>query len=400
MQAGDRPAVAGSGHAAPSADGDARSPALAPGEVILAHDWLVGMRGGERVLERLAARYGPTDLHLLVDDGRPHAPAIDACRRHVSPLQRIPGGAGRWRRHLLPLMPWAVERLQPRPARLLISTSSAVMKSIRPAAGTVHVCYCHSPARYAWDQADDYAIGAGGRIRRLGLAAIGPRFRRWDRRTASRVDVFVANSRHTAGRIQRCWGRTAEVVHPPVRTDFFTRDVAVEREDWFLVVSALEPYKRTDLVIEAACLAGLPLRIAGGGSQATALEQQAAAARSNGHDVQMLGRVDDDALRSLYRRARGLVFPQLEDFGIVPVEAMACGCPVAAFGRGGALDTVTAQTGVHFDEQSPSAIAAAMEMLAGDGRSAADCRTWAERFSGPAFDAAMDAVVASALEQG
>jgi glycosyltransferase involved in cell wall biosynthesis len=336
---------------------------------------------------------------LLVDDGRSHGSAIDACPRHCSPLQRIPGGRGRLRRHLLPLMPWAVERLRPRPCRLLLSTSSAVMKSIRLPAGAVHVCYCHSPARYAWDQADDYAVGQGGRVRRAGLAAIGPWFRRWDRRTADRVHQFVANSRHTADRIRRCYGREAIVVCPPARTDFFTPG-ATPREPWFLVVAALEPYKRTDLVIEAAERLGVPLRIAGSGSQHDALAARAAIARGRGVDVQMLGRVDDEELRELYRRARGLVFPQVEDFGIVPVEAMACGCPVVAVGAGGVLDTVDETVGVLVAEQSADAIGHGMSRLIEATPDPATCRRRAEGFSGAVFDAAMDAVIATALAAG
>ncbi len=370
------------------------------GPVVLAHDWLVGMRGGERVLERLAARYGPAPLMLLVDDGRSHGAAIDACPRQCSFLQRLPGATRRLRRHLLPLMPLAVGRLRPPPCRLLLSSSSAVMKSIRPPADAVHVCYCHSPARYAWDQAADYAVGQGGLVRRLGLAAIGPAFRRWDRRTASRVDVFLANSRHTAERIRRVYGRESIVVPPPVRTDYFTPEAETDREDWLLVVTALEPYKRTDLVIAAAERAGVPLRIAGTGSQAGTLEDLAAAARRRGADIRLLGRVDDEQLRSLYRRARALVFPQVEDFGIVPVEAMACGCPVVAVARGGALDTVTDEVGVLVHEQRSDALAEAIGRLLTTPPSADACRRQAERFSGPVFDAAMDAVIAGALVRG
>jgi glycosyltransferase involved in cell wall biosynthesis len=351
--------------------------------ITLAHDWLVGLRGGEYVLDRLARLFGPTDLHTLVHNGRPMTDAIDACRIRTSFLHRLPGGSGRLRRHLLPLMPAAVDRLRVDPCDLLISTSSAVMKSIRPPAGTPHLCYCHSPARYLWEQTEDYALGAGGRLRKTGLALFGRRLRRWDRRTADRVTRFLANSAHTAARIKRCYDRDAIVIHPPVRTDFFTIDHAAERENWLLIVSALEPYKRTELAIAAASRAGLPLKVVGDGSQFKSLR------RSAGPSVDMLGRVDDETLRDLYRRARALIFPQVEDFGLVPVEAQAAGCPVIAFAGGGALESVTDRTGVFFTDHSIDAVLGAVDALDGRTIDPQACRANAERFSEARFDRAM-----------
>jgi glycosyltransferase involved in cell wall biosynthesis len=357
--------------------------ALSRPRVVLAHDWLVGMRGGERVLDRLARLFGPTTIYTLVADGRPLSAAIDACRVVTSPLQRLPGAADRARRWMLPLMPWAVERLDVEPCDLLISTSSAVMKSIRPPRGAPHLCYCHSPARYLWEQGADYNVGAGGSLRGLGLRLFGGRLRAWDRATLDRVDRFLANSRHTAGRIERCYGRSAAVVYPPVRTGFFNRDPSVPREDWLLVVSALEPYKRTDLVIDAANRVGLPLVVAGSGSQFKAL------ARLAGSTVRMVGRVSDEQLLDLYRRARALIFPQVEDFGIIPVEAQATGCPVIAFTGGGALETVTPRCGILFHEQSANAIIEAISALGTASIDPAACRANAERFSEAAFDRAI-----------
>jgi glycosyltransferase involved in cell wall biosynthesis len=353
--------------------------------IALAHDWLVGMRGGERVLDRLARLVGPTNLYTLVSDGRPLSDAIDSCRIITSPLQRLPGASGRLRRIYLPLMPWAVERLRVGACDVLVSSSSAVIKSIIPPAGVPHLCYCHSPARYIWEQTADYATGAGGMVRSLGLSAVRRRFQRWDRATADRVTRYLANSRHTAERIARCYGRDAAVVYPPVRTDYFTPDASVAREDWLLVVAALEPYKRTDLVIEAANRARLPLRIAGRGSQMAALRRMA------GARVELLGRVDDDALRGLYRRARALIFPQVEDFGIIAAEALACGCPVIAFAGGGGMEIVTDATGVLFDEQSADGVLSAVAELDRRSIDAAACRARAEQFSEAAFDAAMTA---------
>ncbi|MCA9297137.1 MAG: glycosyltransferase [Phycisphaerales bacterium] len=354
---------------------------------VLAHDWLVGMRGGERVLDRLAQVFGPTTLYTLVHDSTPHTPAIDASTIVTSALQRLPGASGRFRRWYLPLMPWAVNHLRVSKCDLVVSTSSAVMKSIRPPAGALHLCYCHSPARYIWEQGDDYAIGSRGRLRSAGLRLIRRWFQRWDRRTADRVTTFIANSQHTSRRIKRCYGRESVVVYPPVRTEVFTVDPAVQREDWLLVVSALEPYKRVDLVIEAAQREGWRVRIVGGGSQEAALR---AAAPAN---VEFMGRVNDDALCELYRRARALVFPQVEDFGIIAVEAQATGCPVIALRAGGALETVTAETGVFFDAQTVDALVSAVNEFAGRTFDTDDIRAHAERFSVDVFDARIRALV-------
>lgn len=360
--------------------------------IALAHDWLVGLRGGEWVLDRLAHLYGPTVLYTLVDDGRPLTRAISQCRVKTSPLQRLPGAAGPWRRHYLPIMPWAVERLRVERCDLLISTSSAVMKSIIPPPGALHLCYCHSPARYIWEQAEDYARGAGGLTRRIGLRLVRRRFQAWDRRTSNRVTRFIANSRHTAQRIQRCFDRQATVIHPPVRTDVFTVDAAVPREDWLLLVSALEPYKRVDLAIAAAQAAGTRLRIVGDGSQRSSLM------KLQSPNVEFVGRVSDDVLRELYRRARALLFPQVEDFGIIAAEAQACGCPVIACGGGGALDIVTERTGVLFFPQTCDALVQAIQSLDSRTIEAADCRDNAMRFSVANFDAAIQREVQSLLK--
>jgi glycosyltransferase involved in cell wall biosynthesis len=359
---------------------------LAQFRIALAHDWLVGMRGGERVLDRLARLFGPTDLYTLVSDGRPLSEAISACRVRTSPLQRAPGARGRWRRHYLPLMPWAVGRLRVAPCDLLISTSSAVMKSIRPPPRAPHLCYCHSPARYVWAQTAAYAARpgtSGGLVRWAGLRAVRRPFQRWDRMTASRVTRFLANSAHTAQLIRSCFGREAHVVHPPARTGWFTVDPAVKREPWLLVVAALEPYKRTELAVEAANRGGFHLKVAGAGSQLDVLRAAA------GPTVEILGRQEEPALRDLYRRARALLFPQVEDFGITAVEAQATGCPVVALAAGGARDIVTDATGVLFETQTAEALLEAVEALNRVDIDPASCRLNAERFSEEAFDRAI-----------
>lgn len=359
--------------------------------IVLGHDWLVGLRGGEFVLDRLAKLFGPTDLYTLVSNGKPLTEAITACDIKTSHLQKLPGAAGSMRRQYLPLMPWAVSRIKVGQCDLLISTSSAVMKSIRPPVGSPHLCYCHSPARYIWAQTDEYTTGSGGKWRKAGLNLIGPAFRRWDKSTSQRVTKFLANSKHTAKRIKQCFDREAEVVYPPVRTDWFTLDTSVKREDWLLVVAALEPYKRTDLVLQAATKAGIKLKVAGSGSQFNTLKAQA------GANVQMLGRVNEPELRDLYRRAKALVFPQVEDFGIIAVEAQATGCPVIAFNQGGAAETVTNQTGVFFNEPSVDSLVDAIKEMGSVEFDANACRRNAERFTEKVFDEAVLGIVKAML---
>jgi glycosyltransferase involved in cell wall biosynthesis len=360
---------------------------------VLVHDWLCGYRGGEAVLERLAgvlgARCEVVALLVMFDDGRALAPHVDALRHVVSTLGRVPGFSDRARRWLLPLYPVAVASLgrslahlhARRPIDLVVSTSSAAVKGIRPPPGVSHLCYCHSPARYLWGRASAYGgAGVQGGLRGAGLRVFGPALRRWDRRTAANVSRFLANSSFIAGEVKRCYGRDSLVVHPPVRTAFFTPDPRVAREDWWLAAGALEPYKRVDLAIAAARHAGRRLVVAGTGSMEASLRAGA------GEGVEFLGRVSDEQLRDLYRRAGVLLFPQVEDFGITAVEAQACGLPVAAPRAGGALDSVLPGiTGAYFDAPTPELLARAADEAA--GCTEVHCRRNAERFGEAVFDA-------------
>ena len=365
---------------------------------MLAHDWLIGRRGGEAVLETFAdvveSEHEPAGLYTLFDSGAPISPAIDRRRRTVSPLNAIPGANGSLRRWLLPLYPWGVGRLSRRlahdhgasPIDLVVSTSSGLIKGIAPPAGVPHLCYCHAPARYLWSVQDEYTRGGGvaAAARRIGFGVFTPFLRAWDRGTADRVSKFVANSTHIAREIERCFGREAEVLHPPVDTAWFTPadDPAGGKRGFWLVVAALEPYKRTDLAIRAAARAGKRLIVAGTGSDAEALRSLA---RSEAPElIEFEGRVTRERLRELYRTADLLLFPQIEDFGIIAVEAQACGCPVVARRAGGAIDSVIeGRTGAFFEDPSPEEIAAAAGRVPSDA--AAACRANAEGFGATRF---------------
>ncbi|MEM1183788.1 MAG: glycosyltransferase [Planctomycetota bacterium] len=387
--------------------------------IALAHDWLVGMRGGEWVLDRIASlvkkQHIPANLSVLFYKKGKYTTTLDEFEIRKSRFNALPGVSGPLRRWMLPLYPSAVEALSERlakdhaqqPIELLISTSSGLIKGMAAPEGVPHICYCHAPARYLWSMQDDYTAGGGptAMLRKLGFGMFTNRLRKWDRESVANVSTMLANSRHTAREIERCWGRGSIVVYPPVRTKFFTVDPNEKREDFWLVVSALEPYKRTELAIEAALLAGKRLFIAGTGSQSGRLRafakktaKRITKAGKPGRDnlVEFMGRVGDEHLRQLYRRASVLLFPQVEDFGIVAVEAQACGCPVVARRAGGALDTVLeGRTGAFFDKPTPNAIIDAVKRV--PSKVHAQCRENAERFAEPVFDKAMQKVIASAV---
>jgi glycosyltransferase involved in cell wall biosynthesis len=324
--------------------------------VALVHDWLISNRGGEKVLEAIAELFPDADIFTLLHRPGTVSSALESRRIHTSFLQALPG-VQRGHRHLLPLFPAAIERFDLTGYELVLSSSHCVAKGVRVPDGARHLSYVHAPMRYMWDLFDDY-FGPGRASVPVRSAArlARPWLRRWDRLSARRVDRFVANSRHIAGKIARFYGRRAEVVHPPVDLQGFSSH-SLEgsgRGGYFLWLGALAPYKRVDLAVEAFRRVGAPLWIAGDGQEAGALS------RCLPRNVKWLGPVSDQARADLYRQARALVFPGEEDFGLTPLEAQAAGRPVIALARGGALETVTPETGILFEPQTPEALAAAV----------------------------------------
>jgi glycosyltransferase involved in cell wall biosynthesis len=313
------------------------------------------MRGGEKVLEALCEAYPTADLVTLFHVPGSVSPVIERLRPRTSLLQHVPG-IRRIYRYCLPLFPAAIEQFDLDQYDLVISTSHCAAKSVVKTGRARHLCYCFTPMRYAWDQFDAY-FGEGrvgmmkSRLLRPVLNALG----RWDAATAGRVDRYVAISQHVASRIRRYYNRDAGVIYPPVDTGFFSPDDTVATENFLLIVSALVPYKRIDVAIEASRLSGTPLRVIGDGPERASL---ASLVSRTGADVQLLGSVSDDEVRDLYRRAAAVLLPGEEDFGIAPVEAQACGTPVIALARGGALETVVdGVTGVLVDEPTAAAFA-------------------------------------------
>jgi glycosyltransferase involved in cell wall biosynthesis len=343
---------------------------------VLGHDWLTGMRGGERVLDILCEGFPDAPLLTLVHNPAAVSRTINRHRIISSWLQHIPGITRTYRRYL-PLFPHAVNHIRVPQADLLISTSHCVAKSLRPPPGTRHMCYCFTPMRYAWLFYEEY-FGRNP-IKAILAKPMLAALRAWDRKTAARVDRFVAISRHVRDRIERFYRREADVVYPPVNTDY-CRPNGKPPEGFDLVVSALVPYKRVDLAVRAYNESGRKLKIVGSGGQFEALKAMAS------KNVQILGWLPDDDVLDLYQRCRLLVFPGEEDFGIVPVEAQACGRPVVAYGRGGALETVKdGRTGVHFHDQSTAALNDAVQRCSGLAWDPDVIRKHAQTFGIPAF---------------
>ncbi len=323
--------------------------------IVLVHDWLTGMRGGEKVLELLCEAYPNADLITLFHVPGSVSPAIERLRPRTSVLQHVPG-MRRIYRYCLPLFPAVIEQFDLDQYDLVISTSHCAAKAVVKTGRARHLCYCFTPMRYAWDQFDAYfGEGRVGSLKRRVLRPMLSGLARWDAGTAGRVDRYVAISQHVASRIRRYYNRQADVIYPPVDTGFYSPDDTVASENFLLIVSALVPYKRIDVAIEASLLSETPLRIIGQGPERDAL---AALIARTGADVQLLGPLPDEDVRDHYRRAAAVLLPGEEDFGIVPVEAQACGTPVIALGRGGALETVIdGLTGVLVAEATPAALA-------------------------------------------
>jgi glycosyltransferase involved in cell wall biosynthesis len=351
--------------------------------VALVHDWLTGMRGGEKVLEAIAELYPDATLHTLMHVRGSVSAPLERLPERRSFVQWLPSAARHYRRYL-PLFPTAIEQFDFDPYDLIISTSHCAAKSVVVPGRATHVCYCHSPMRYAWDQFDSYFGPA-----QVGAAASGllrpvlARLARWDAATAGRVDRYVANSHYVAGRIRRYYNRGSTVVYPPVDTTFYRPDPVRSPEPFFLVVSALVPYKRLDIAIRACAEVGAPLTIVGKGPEEARLRRLA---ESAGAEVEFSGWLNDEKIRELYQRCRAALMPGVEDFGMVPVEAQACGRPVVALAEGGAVESVVdGVTGVLVQGPSVEAFAAALRDVSSRAFDAAAIRRHAESFAKARF---------------
>ena len=344
--------------------------------VALSHHWLIRRRGGEKVLDAFRELFPAADVFTLIHDPRYEWPTLPAPRVRASFLNGLPG-ASRHYPKLLPLMPMAARRIRIPPVDLVLCSDAALAKAMSVDPRTKLLCYCHSPMRYAWDLSDVYRATLPVLLRPLWGPMIA-RVREADRLAARRVDLFIANSRHVADRIRRAYGRESTLIHPPVDLpDSPTNGV---REDFYLCVGHHVAYKQLDLAVEACRRLNRKLVVIGDGPEAARLRNVA------GGNVKWLGWQPDDVVRQHYARARALIFPGEEDFGIVPVEAMAHGCPVIAYGVGGATETVAVgRTGLLFSDQDVGSLARAIEQADETSFDPAGMLDHCQQFSRPRF---------------
>src|SRR6266540_6217359 len=343
------------------------------GRIAVIHDWLTGMRGGESVLEGILDVVPDAELFTLFHFPGKVSAKIESRPIHTSSLQGIASRVSDYRK-LLPLFPRAVRQWDLSRFDRIISSSHCVAKGVDPR-GKPHLCYCHTPMRYIWDRFNDY-FPRSRPLMRATVSLFKPGLRRWDVKTAANVTQFVANSNFVRDRIQQFYGRDAQIIHPFVDDVFFSPPLRKEREDFDLIISALAPYKRLDLALGT----GRPLVIIGDGPMRKALQRQA------GPNVTFLGAVSREVILDYVSRARTLVLPGVEDFGITPLEAMALGTPVVAFRAGGALDTVVeGRTGIFFDEPVVHSLRAALDSAGGRTWNREEIREHATAFSRARF---------------
>lgn len=361
-------------------------------KLALVHEWLTNLAGSERVVLAMHGVWpeAPIYTSLYEPSELPAEYQPDRLEVRTSYLQSIPGATRRWR-WLLPFLPRAFERFDLSGYDAVLSSSHACAKGVLTPAETCHICYCYTPIRYVWEMPHQYLAEAGG-LQRRALEPVLHRLRLWDFAAAQRVDRFIAISEVVRRRIAKHYRRESEVIHPPVDLSRFSP--AAEREDFYLVVSRLVGYKRVELAAAVCTALGRPLKIVGTGPE---LERVRAAA---GPTVEFLGFLPDEQVRDLYGRARALIFPGVEDFGLTPVEAQASGCPVIALGRGGATETVVdGETGVLFEQPEPDSLRAAIERFEALDVSADACLANAQRFDLPRFEQQLRTFVEQAVAE-
>ena len=366
----------------------------------LIHDWLTGMRGGEKCLEAFCELFPYADLYTLVFDPDSVSPAIRRMNVKTSSIDRLPGAKKRFR-YFLPLFPRAIGSFELGDYDLIVSSSHCVAKGVFPG-GALHISYIHSPMRYVWDLHHAYFGSNASWATRAGMALFRGYLQRWDVRSAERVDYFIANSTNIAGKIERLYGRASQVIYPPVDLDKFY--ISDRQEPFYLIVSALVPYKSIQLAIAAFNELKLPLKVVGEGPLRNSLERQA------GENIEFTGWVDDARLAKLYAECEALIFPGEEDFGIVPLEAQASGRPVIAYAKGGCTESIiglddcsngAGPTGIFFSVATPRSLIEAVRRYQAIRQlfDPAALRRHASQFSRTVFKTRMEQFVNAKLQE-
>lgn len=355
--------------------------------IAILHYWLTNMRGGENVVEEFCRLWPDADIFTHAWNPDKVSDIINRHRIGCTFINKLPGARRNCQKYL-PLMPLALKTLDLSAYDLIISSESGPAKGIRKPAGATHICYCHTPMRYLWDMYDLYYqhAGWGGR---LGMCIFKSYLRNYDLKSAECVDHFIANSSFVAERIKRIYRRDSTVIYPPVNVDFFIRG-QYEKKDYYLFVGQLHPYKRPDLAIAACRKMGRKLVVVGDGELRDLLE------KNSGDNITFTGRVNNEKLRELYAGAKALIFPGVEDFGIVPLEAQAAGTPVIALRDGGVVESVAeGETGVFFEQPELADLCAAIETFESKIFVVGALRAHAMNFAESRFREEMTAFIAS-----
>ncbi|MDC7235684.1 MAG: glycosyltransferase [Spirochaetales bacterium] len=358
-------------------------------KLAITHDWLTVPGGAEKVVKRWFDLYPDAPVYTTVFDKGRIGHIFDSSRVVPSFMQKVPFSKKHYTK-MLSLMPRAFEEFDLSEYDVVLSSSSSCAKGVLTTPDSVHIAYVHSPMRYAWDLYHEYYASSGA-LARMMMRRTMPAIRQWDMLSSQRVDHFIANSNFVARRIRKYYRREADVIFPPVNTEFYTPGdpgAAGEGDNYYMIISRFVPYKKIDLAIEACNALKRRLVIIGGGPDEQRLRELA------GPTIEFKGSLGDEEVRNYYRGCKAFLFPALEDFGITPVEAQACGRPVIALKKGGALDTVLpGKTGVFFDSQDVTSLTAAMEELEGMTWDSDFIRSHAEGFSNERFDREISAYV-------
>lgn len=330
-------------------------------KIAIIHDWLTGMRGGEKCLEIFCELFPRAALFTLIHIKGAMSKVIENMEIRTSFLQNFPDVEKKYR-YYLPLMPKAIEQFDLTGYDLILSSNHCVAKGVRVPENSLHICYCYTPMRYIWDMYEQY-FGNSAFATKMAMKFFRPYLQKWDVETSKSVESFIAISENVKKRIKKHYNRDSTVIYPPVDTDSFTpstTDNELSTMNYYLVVSAFAPYKRVDLAIEAFNRLGYSLKIIGRGQNEKELKKNA------GKNIEFLGWKDNDKLKEYYQNCRALIFPGEEDFGIVPVEAQSCGKPVIAYKKGGALETVLdGKTGVFFENQTVDSLVDSVKIFEG-----------------------------------